>query len=131
MLCKTVANAFIDLCYVFVLAVCLSDVALVDAQTRVPPPPALGTRGTPGQVIVPPPPPGPGTRRTPVGPPAYSGRTPFPRKPPAYSGKTPFPPKPTQFQQEHPVLFNVGVITAVAALITAIAGLIRALRKGG
>ena len=39
MLCKTVSNAFINLCYVFIVALCLSDVALVNAQTRVPPPP--------------------------------------------------------------------------------------------
>jgi hypothetical protein len=104
MLCKTVSNAFINLCYVFIVALCLSDVALVNAQTRVPPPPAR----TPAPVWISPPPRPLGTRV-------------IPKKP------TLIP----NVQSEQPLWFNVGVITAVAALITGIAALIRSLRKGG
>ncbi len=104
MLCKTVSNAFINLCYVFIVTLCLSDVALVNAQTRVSPPPAR----TPGPVWISPPPRPLGTRV-------------IQKKP------TLIP----NVQSEQPLWFNVGVITAVAALIAAIAALIRSLRKGG
>jgi hypothetical protein len=114
MLCKTVSSPLVGFCYLFIVALCLLDVALVNAQTRVPPPPALGTRGTPGPVWVPPPRRPLGTRETPVGPPAGSGQRSFPMKP-----------------KEHSVWFNLGWITAITALIAAIASLIRALRKGG
>src|SRR5262245_30084697 len=100
------------LCYLRIVALCLSEVALVNAQTRVPPPPGPGTRRTP--VVVPPPGPGLGTRRTPVDRTDYSGRT-IPMRP----------------KEERSVWFNVAWITAVAALIAAIATLIGSLRKRG
>ena len=103
-------SARFAICYLFV-ALCLSDVALVNAQTQVPPPPALGTRGRPTPVVVQPPP-DLGTRNAPVGRPG------FPRKP------TPPPKEPS-------VWFNVAWITAITALIAAIATLIGSLRKKG
>jgi hypothetical protein len=127
MLYKTVSNPFTDLCYLFIVALCLSDVALVNAQRRPTPPPCLPNhaippgyqtcRDTDGRVLVGPPPARLGTR---VGPPPAAG-----------SDQTPFSTKSqSQSPEEHSVWFNVGVIAAITALIAAIAQLIRSLRKG-
>src|SRR4030095_454764 len=96
-------------CCLFIVALCLSEVAPANAQTRVPPPPAPGTRRTPSQGWGPPPERSLGTRETPS----------IPRKP------TPSPKE----QSEYSLWFNVGVITAIAALITALAGLVGAFRQ--
>ena len=97
------------ICCLFIVALCLSEVAPANAQTQVPPPPAR----TPARgVVVPPPATGLGLPQKPVGPTAGSSQTQLPPKP-----------------QDHSVWFNVGVITAIAALITALAGLVGAFRK--
>jgi hypothetical protein len=92
------------ICYLLIVVLCLSDVAPVNAQTRVAPPPRLGIRETLGQVQPPPPierrqrsiTPSPDSRQTPAG------------------------------RGKHSTWFNVGVITAIAGLITALAGLVAA-----
>ena len=127
MLYKTVSN----LCYLFIVALCLSDVALVNAQTVaiIPcgpnhsiPPGYKECIDTGGRVWVAPPP-GHGRGRTGVvvPPPGVGQR---PNQTQTQTQSQPQPP------EEHSVWFNIGVITAIAALIAGIAQLIRSLRKG-
>jgi hypothetical protein len=99
--------------FLFIVALCFADVALVDATPRpvvVPPPPALGTRGTPPRHILP--------RPNPV-----DEQTPPRHIPPRPNTILPGP---TQ-----PVWLNVAWIVAITGLIGAIAQLISSLRKKG
>jgi hypothetical protein len=87
--------------YLFIVALCLTDIALVDAvpdPVVVLPPPALVAQVLPKKPVSPPPP--------------ADEKTTLRRKP-----------------QDHGVLFNVGLITAIAALLAALAQLIGSLRK--
>jgi hypothetical protein len=98
--------------YLFIVALCLADVVIVDAipgPALGPPPPDLEMRRTPGNVVA----------QVPL----------YRKKPTPLTGderKRQIPQRP----KEHSVWFNVGVITAIAALIAAVAQLISSLRKG-
>src|SRR6266480_175198 len=77
-----------SLCCLFIVVLCLSDIALVNAQTRVAPPPPLGIQETPVQVQLPPP----------------VGRRPRPTPPGDSRAQTPRPDR----QGRRSVWFNVG-----------------------
>jgi len=104
------SNAW-GICCLFIVALCVWDVAPLNAQTQVPPPPArTPVRG----VVVPPPPPATGLRLR--------------KKPDSPTAGSSQPQLPSQLQ-DHSVWFNVGWIAAITALITALAGLVAAFRK--
>jgi len=104
------SNAW-GICCLFIVALCVWDVAPLNAQTQVPPPPArTPVRGG----VVPPPPPATGLRLR--------------KKPDSPTAGSSQPQLPSQLQ-DHSVWFNVGWIAAITALITALAGLVAAFRK--